>query len=447
MQSESPYLEIFFTFLNERGVRYCVMNNYANYPDYIPSDIDIVIDKHTFDGLDKLIKIFSTQYKLPIVQRIWHGHNKRAYILSPHSLYSRFRLQLDFFVDFTAKGYYRLIPSELVLTTSTPYKNFFIPDRSIEAIFLIMRRIIKNDATHEKIFEIVSLVESREFSWNKVYSMFGTDMGDFFRQFVGRSQDKHILYSNEGKRILRNYASRSTGLLYKLTYKLSEVPRLFSRLKYRVGVSICFLSPDGGGKSTTIRGVIELLDGSFHGVRLHYWRPGWLKPMGRLKFWNPSKEFDENPNPHGHGKQNVFKSLVRFLYYYSDYLIGYYILVFPELVRKNLVCFDRYYYDYFVDLHRYRFTLPQWLPKALSFLVPKPDIIIVLSAPPEVMHARKRELSIEELMRQHISYAALADKLPNCYSIDSTRPVSQVCRDIGEIVLRHKSAQVERAIR
>ena len=83
MHSESYYLIKFFDFLNEEHVRYCVMNNYQGYPEVIPSDIDFAIDKATFLKLDYLIKEFSKREGLPVIQRIWHGYQKCAYILSP----------------------------------------------------------------------------------------------------------------------------------------------------------------------------------------------------------------------------------------------------------------------------------------------------------------------------------------------------------------------------
>lgn len=446
MAGESSYLNSFFEYLNYHKIDYCVMNNYSDYPEVIPSDIDIVVPEMVFNHLDLLIKNYSKLVNLPVIQKIWHGYNKCAYILSPHKLGTRFRLQLDFFVDFTAKGYYKLLQSDLVLNTKRTYKNFFVPDICLEVVFLIMRRIVKDDSSSEKIKEIRKLTRDHEFDWRKIEELFDERMMKFCKEYLSLSPQDHKSRIAFNRKYLYEYSKNNSNILYRLSYRLSELPRLYNRITHPVGLSICFLSPDGAGKSTVIHQVAKLLDGSFHGVKTFYWRPRWLPPMGQLKFWNPSPEASDNPNPHGHTPQNPLKSLVRFFYYSIDFIFGYYFVVLPSLIKKNLVCFDRYYYDYFVDLHRYRMSIPRWLPKILFPLVPKPDVVIILSASPEIMMSRKRELSVAELTRQHKAYNALIEELPNCYLVDSERPLDEVCEEVTEIVLRKKTMLIEQSV-
>ncbi len=262
---------------------------------------------------------------------------------------------------------------------------------------------------------------------------------EFIFEFKDRIKESRIF--------LYDYSKSVTPYFDRLLYKLNELPRLCHRTANRVGISVCLLSPDGGGKSSVIAQSCELLDGSFHGKKVIYWRPGLLPPMGKLKFWNPSVEKFTNPTPHNHPHQHPVKSIVRFMYYYLDYVFGYLIKIMPLLIRKNLVFFDRYYYDYFVDLHRYRMSLPAWLPRLLLPSIPSPDIVIVLSVAPEIMMARKQELSFDELTRQFHAYRVIAKYLPGCHVIDASRPLSDVCSNVAEIVLTRKSELVSRAMR
>ena len=91
-------------------------------------------------------------------------------------------------------------------------------------------------------------------------------------------------------------------------------------------------------------------------------------------------------------------------------------------------------------------SIPRWLPKILFPLVPKPDVVIILSASPEIMMSRKRELSVAELTRQHKAYNALVEELPNCYLVDSERPLDEVCEEVAEIVLRKKTMLIEQSV-
>ena len=89
-----------FELLNSTNSGYCVMNNYVKLPEVINTDVDIAIDNGTFKKLDAILLDIAAQHNIEIVQKIWHGYNKCAYILSPLTINERFRLQLDFFTDF-----------------------------------------------------------------------------------------------------------------------------------------------------------------------------------------------------------------------------------------------------------------------------------------------------------------------------------------------------------
>ena len=111
--------------------------------------------------------------------------------------------------------------------------------------------------------------------------------------------------------------------------------------------------------------------------------------MGKLKIWNPSKEIDSNPDPHGDLPQSRIKSFIRFFYYLADYICGYPVKVYLPKVRKKLVLFDRYYYDYLVDLYRYNMNIPYLMPRMLLRIIPSLDVVIILKASPETMFKKE----------------------------------------------------------
>lgn len=83
MKLQSVVLNNFFEILNSIDANYCVMNNYENMPEIIPSDVDFAIDSNIFKILDSLIIKLANENNVSITQKIWHGYNKCAYILSP----------------------------------------------------------------------------------------------------------------------------------------------------------------------------------------------------------------------------------------------------------------------------------------------------------------------------------------------------------------------------
>ena len=85
------------------------------------------------------------------------------------------------------------------------------------------------------------------------------------------------------------------------------------------------------------------------------------------------------------------------------------------ITSGNIVIVDRYIYDRHVQFKiQKNAPISRMLSIALfSFLLPKPDLAIILKATPEIIHARKPELSVEEitLYQQLISERLTAFKV------------------------------------
>jgi thymidylate kinase len=129
-----------------------------------------------------------------------------------------------------------------------------------------------------------------------------------------------------------------------------------------------------------------------------------------------------------------------------DYTLGYHATVRPQLVRSTLVLFDRYLLDVLVDPIRYRYGGPRLLIRALWALVPKPDLVILLDAPAEVLQARKLEVTPEETIRQREAYRKLVGSLRNGHLVDAARPVEEVAAQVDAIVLDYLSRRTARRL-
>lgn len=109
-------------------------------------------------------------------------------------------------------------------------------------------------------------------------------------------------------------------------------------------------------------------------------------------------------------------------YFLFDYTAGYAVKILPALAQNNLIVFDRYYHDLLVDPRRYRYGGPMWLVRWIGKLIPKPDLWVLLDAPPHVLQARKQEVTPQETARQREAYLDLANKLPNFHVVDASQP-------------------------
>lgn len=109
--------------------------------------------------------------------------------------------------------------------------------------------------------------------------------------------------------------------------------------------------------------------------------------------------------------------------------------------------FDRYYYDYFVDLKRYRYSFPKWIPKAFAWSIPKPDVIFVLEGTPKVLFDRKKELPLEEIERQVKAYHNIAVKYNNAVIVDVDTPLDNVVNQVTHEILFRKAQRTAKGMK
>ena len=197
------------------------------------------------------------------------------------------------------------------------------------------------------------------------------------------------------------------------------------------GVWVAVLGPDGSGKSAVLDEVARLLAPSFQGVHRFHLRPH----VGR-------RRDDTGPvlDPHGRESRGTVASAAKLAVWWLDSWVGFFLRVRPALRASTLVLFDRWFHDLLVDPRRYRYAgsgrLAEWVAETL----PRPHLVIVLDAPPDVLRARKREVTEAETARQREAYLRLAGRLSNGVVVDGSRPLAEVAADVAALVERRTPA-------
>lgn len=191
--------------------------------------------------------------------------------------------------------------------------------------------------------------------------------------------------------------------------------------------TVAFLGPDGAGKST-LMGLVEY-ELKQRGVDFahYYFAPGYLKR------YRPSGPPTITKNPHEGRQYNsalVFAKISLMLFEFNMGL--------PRARRRNnFVFFDRYIHDLLVDPRRYRMDRVRWWMRALLMLAPRPDLCVIITAPPVVIQARKQEVPLEETERQVVAYKAAARLFPRAMQVENVGPpVESALRIVEEILAK-----------
>jgi thymidylate kinase len=100
-----------------------------------------------------------------------------------------------------------------------------------------------------------------------------------------------------------------------------------------------------------------------------------------------------------------------------------------------------------VDPKRYRYKAPRWLTRLAGRFLPLPSLIFMLDAPPEILQARKREVSLAECSRQREAYRRLAEDLrtrTRTVVIDTSRPLDESVHQVANEIFGFLEARTAR---
>ncbi|WP_189362031.1 hypothetical protein [Algibacter mikhailovii] len=232
-----------------------------------------------------------------------------------------------------------------------------------------------------------------------------------------------------------------------LSNKLKNIHSFFgkvNRFRHPFGYTITFLGVDGSGKTTIINNITPLLTEAVHNeVHYEHMRPNFLPSIASIL--KKEEHVGTVANPHEKKESGFIGSIFRLFYYSMDYIIGYWLKVYPSLVRKpSLWIFDRYFYDYLIDPKRGRIKLPSWIIKMIKVFVPSPNLIICLGGKPEILYDRKKELPLKEVKAQVLTLKAFSNKVKNAYWIDTSKTIETTINEVVELIKKNMNERLNK---
>jgi len=80
----------------------------------------------------------------------------------------------------------------------------------------------------------------------------------------------------------------------------------------------------------------------------------------------------------------------------------------------------------------------------VGWFIPRPQLVILLDAPPEVLYSRRRELPFEEITRQREAYLELTRNLPNGHVVDASKLLDEVVVRVEQLILDYMAERTAR---
>lgn len=418
------------------GIRYVVLRNYEKLPADTGNDLDVLVDPARLREAEQiLIRTVSGQGGVL--------HNRAEF--SPVSLFfhdpqTKEQFHVDLFRDLKWRGF-DLIHPEQVLSRSREVQGICVPSKPDEAVLNLLTRLVFGGYVRDKYKKSICDVfhSQPEESADVLEEILGAQGTVVFAlaQHEEWNAIEKMVRSVRKTLMLRacRRPLRVTGSL------LFDINRLFARWISLPGLSIVLMGPDGCGKTSVGVDLKKRLEGTFYEEFTSYlhWKPRLMK--GKSDAANPFGI--PCTDPHGKPPRHPIMNVLYFLAHSLEIPPAWLLRVRPRLFRNMMVMIDRYYYDFMVDSKRYRMNVSDKWAWFMYRFMPKPNLVFCLTAPADVIQARKKEVSPEETERQRLAYENVASRLSYGHIISTHRPLEQVVDEVESIVLQHLAERTD----
>lgn len=414
----------FLIFLKRKSIEYRFLNMDFEDSNELSSDNDLLLKKSDFCNINNLINLFCQESNMRRIQEYRHSFFATNIILISRD--NKKFLNLDFYYDLYYNGM-KFENNELLFIDSVDFRERtnLLPKYDF-AQYLIKK--INKGGLSKLSFE----------KFLRLYNLDKTGCQTIIKKYIPHNNLINVFNSLNNQNFIKFQSSileieiPKNKFSVKL-FTISNFSRIFSRILNPTGLSICFLGPDGSGKSSIIS---TLLSKQLPFRRHDYFH---LTPL------KPSNSLVEKPNiPSRNNEYPFIISFIKLIYYFFMYNISWLINIYPKKIQSSLVIFDRYYDDLLIDPARFRYKGSVKIIQFVKRIIPSPDIYFILTASPDIIFKRKQELSKKEILYQVNKYQKMKNN--NVIQIDVNKSIEDITLTVYHEIISYMAVREKRSI-
>jgi thymidylate kinase len=426
-------LHVFHT-VEQANIQYCVLRGYEELDEIEDGgDVDLLVQADQIDHFRE------TLARLEFVMLPVWGHAPHLFFVAYDQVADRW-LKLDVVTTLAFGKPIHAIQTNLAascLERRCRREPTFVPSPEDELLTLLLHCLLdkaafapnrrariqslRQEVTDERyLSEQLHAHWSPEMSWQRLAALIDAEEWPALlaerpkvAAWLGRGQGFGVLGRRFGRRLLR------------------KLDRIAGALQPR-SLTVALLAPDGGGKTTL---ATELTRRFYLPSRYIYMGSNIEASTVGLPTTRWIQARSTRPK---HSSQLPAWALARAMRFVNNlaeqwyrYGTSYY-----HMIRGRLILFDRYVYDGQLNGSRKRSLKTRARRWLLSAAAPKPDLVVFLDAPGELLYARKGEHSPAILEQQRQHYLDLREHLPQMVVVDATRDAEQVRRSVTSLIWR-----------
>jgi thymidylate kinase len=408
ISSHVVLLTSLLTEFEARGVCYCLLRNFEGVPKQIDDDIDILVQSDHLGQAEQIL--LSLMKNFFLIERIERNRHLQFCVASRKEMDQAIRenricavVRLDFVVELQWQGI-AYLDTEAVLASRQRYNGFYVaaPDHRVAHLLchaLLDKNHIKG--SYKAVIE-GAIHQNNESMLMLLTGSIGQPMVRRLTAAVRTGDDTQILQLRTSLIRRLVFHSPQSFFVY-IQFLIEKYLRFLNFFLFPRGVLIATAGPDGAGKSTLLERIATVLSASFDQVREQYM--GWkqfILPTKRLFRLMQSIRIgrtEQTATGDSHTKSNAsWANNFAVLHYFLDLWARYLFQIRPALVRRGLVLCDRYFYDILV--REVWLSRTHWFCSLLLAITPRPTVTVLLAGDPEIIAARKQEISTVETARQ-----------------------------------------------